>query len=200
MELQVRMLLRFLQGFVTLVFTKCENKIPANLRSPDGHGSGPNGADWRVLSVRDTRYRKRRLATMWERLRRLGLRRDRGRQGELKGCATGGVSVGPQAAAMRLNDRPTDGQPHTSPVILGRKECLEDLLRLLLRQSHAGIAHRNQQLTVAGFRLDGEFTSATRFLHGVDAVEHEIHEDLLQLDTIGHDLGKVLRELGANCD
>src|SRR5467141_4618706 len=200
MELQVRMLLRFLQGFVTLVFTKCENKIPANLRSPDGHGSGPDGGDWRVLSVRDTRYRKRRLATMWERLRRLGLRRDRGRQGELKGCATGGVSVGPQAAAMRLNDRPTDGQPHTSPVILGRKECREDLVRLLRGQSHTGIADRDQQLTIADFRLDSKLTSATRFLHGVDAVEHEVHENLLQLHTVCDDLGKILGKLGADGD
>jgi hypothetical protein len=29
---------------------------------------------------------------------------------------------------MRLDDRATDGQPHTGPVILGRKECPEDLV------------------------------------------------------------------------
>jgi hypothetical protein len=37
-------------------------------------------------------------------LGRLCVRRDHGGQGEQKGCATGGVSVGPQAAAMRLDD------------------------------------------------------------------------------------------------
>src|SRR2546430_272778 len=137
---------------------------------------------------------------MWERLRRLCVRRERGGQGELKGCATGGVSVGPQAATMRLNDRPTDGQPHTRPVILGRKECPEDLVRLLRGQSHTGIADRDQQLTIADFRLDGKLTSATRFLHGVDAVEHEVHENLLQLHTVCHHLGKVLGKLGADGD
>jgi len=59
---------------------------------------------------------------------------------ELKSCTPAGGAGGPQAAAMRLNDGTTDGQPHTSPVILGRKECREDPVRLLLGQSHAGIA------------------------------------------------------------
>src|SRR5258707_9159947 len=91
----------------------------------------------------------------------------RGGQGEPKSGTPPGGSGGPQAAAMRLNDRPTDGQPHTSPVILGRKECPEDLVGLLRGQSHAGIADRDQQLTIAGFRLDGKLTSATSFLHGI---------------------------------
>jgi hypothetical protein len=97
-------------------------------------------------------------------------RQDRGGQGELKSCAAAGGGSGPQASAMRLNDRPTDGQPHTSPIILGRKECLKDLVPLLRRQSHAAIADRDQQLTVVSFRLDGKLTSATGFLHGIDAI------------------------------
>src|ERR1700730_6832756 len=157
---------------------------------------GPNGVDWRVLKVWDSPYRKRRLATTWERLRSLCLRRDRGGQGELKGCGTSGGSVGPQEAAMRLNDRPTDGQPHANPLILGSKECPEDLVRLLRAQSRTGIADRDQQLTMVGFRLDGKLTSATRFLHGIDAIEHEVHENLLQLHTVCHDLGKILSKLG----
>ena len=56
------------------------------------------------------------------------MRRDRYWQGELKSCAARRVAGDPQAAAVRLNDRPTDGQPHTSAVILGRKECSEDLV------------------------------------------------------------------------
>jgi hypothetical protein len=100
---------RVLQGLVTLVFTKCENKMPSNLCSSDEHGSGPSGVDWRVLTVRDSPYRKRRLAITWEKMRRLCVRPDRRRQGELKSGAPPGGTGGPQAAAMRLNDRPTDG-------------------------------------------------------------------------------------------
>src|ERR1700688_2250690 len=101
---------------------------------------------------------------------------------------------------MRLNDRPTDGQPHASPVILGREECPEDLLPLLRGQSHAGIADRDQQLSIAGFRLEGKLTAVSRSLHGIDTVEHEVHENLLQLDTVCHDLGKTLSKLGADGD
>src|SRR5258707_912210 len=102
---------------------------------------------------------------------------------------------GPPTAPMRPNDRPTDRQPHTSPVILGRKECPEDLVLLLRGQSYTGIADRDQQLSIAGFRPDDKLTSASGSLHGIDAVEHEVHEDLLQLDTVCHDLGKTLSKL-----
>src|SRR6202163_704501 len=99
-----------------------------------------------------------RLATTLQQPRKLRVRRKRGGQGELKSCAPPGGAGGPQAPAMRLNDRPADGQPHTSPVILGRKKCPEDLFRLLRGQSHTGIADRDQQLTIVGFRLNGELT------------------------------------------
>src|SRR3984893_1433358 len=106
-------------------------------------------------------------------------RRGRGGQGELKSCASPGGTGGPQVSAMRLNDRATDGQPHTDPLILGRKECLENLFRLLRGQSHTGIADRDQHLTVVGFRLDCKLTFGSYFFHGIDAVEHEVHENLL---------------------
>ena len=63
---------------------------------------------------------------------------------------------------MRLDDRPADGEPHADAVILRREERAEDLVRLLRRQSHAGVADRDQQVTVVGFRRDGELISAAR--------------------------------------
>src|SRR6202041_2896850 len=77
----------------------------------------------------------------------------------------------------------------------GRKECAEDLFRLLRGQSHTGIADRDQQLSIAGFRLDGKLASANRFLHSINAVDHEIHQHLLQLHTIRHDLGYICSQL-----
>src|SRR6267378_5096898 len=105
---------------------------------------------------------------------------DRSGQGELKRCTAPGSAGGQQAAAMRLDDRTADGQPHTSPVIFGRKECIEDLFRLLRGKSHTGISDRDQQLSIAGFRPDGKLTSGSHSLHGIDAVEHKVHENLLQ--------------------
>src|SRR6202051_4320810 len=148
-----------------------------------------------VLTVWDSPYGKRQLATMLEQLRRLSERHGRGGQGELKSCASPGGTGGPQVSAMRFNDRATDGQTHTGALILGCKECLENLFRLLRGQSHTGVADRYQHLTVAGSRLDGKLTFASHFFHGIDAVEHEVHENLLQLDTVRHDRGKILSKL-----
>src|SRR5882724_7677431 len=123
---------------------------------------------------------------------------DRSGQGELKRCTAPGSAGGPQAAAMRLDDRTADGQPHTSPVIFGRKECIEDLFRLLRGKSHTGITDRDQQLSIAGFRTDGKLTSASHSLHGIDAVEHEVHEYLMQLHTVCHDVGKIAGKFVTN--
>ena len=128
----------------------------------------------------------------------LHMGRDRSGQGELKRCTAPGSAGGPQAAAMRLDDRTADGQPHTSPVIFGRKECIEDLFRLLRGKSHTGITDRDQQLSIAGFRPDGKLTSASHSLHGIDTVEHEVHEYLLQLDAVRHDVGKIAGKFVTN--
>src|SRR5260370_41470537 len=86
---------------------------------------------WRAfVRQTDSPYIEQRLATTWEPLGSLCVRRDRSGQGELKSCNLPGDGGGPQAAAMRLDDRPTDRQPHTVPGPLGSKECPEDLFRL----------------------------------------------------------------------
>src|SRR5580700_5039615 len=128
----------------------------------------------------------------------LTIEHDRNGQGELKRCTAPGSARGRQAAAVRLDDRTADGQPHTSPVFFGRKECIEDLSRLLRGKSHTGITDRDQQLSVAGFRRDGKLASASHSLHGIDAVEHEVHENLLQLHAVRHDVGKIAGEFVTN--
>src|ERR1700687_6204904 len=52
-----------LKGLVSLVFTKCENKMTATFRSSDEHG-----VDWRGPTVWDSPRRERGLATTWEQL------------------------------------------------------------------------------------------------------------------------------------
>src|SRR5258707_9566818 len=83
--------------------------------------------------------------------RRLRMRRDCLGECEVKCYASAAVVSDPQTTAMRLNDRATDGQPHTSAVVFSRKECPEDLVRLLARQSHTRIADRDLQLAIANF-------------------------------------------------
>jgi hypothetical protein len=84
------MLLRTgLTGLVTLVFTKCEKQAPSELSFVKRARRGPNGVDWRGLTV-----------WMWEQLGRLCVRRDRSGQGELKSCTAPGTTGRPQAASM----------------------------------------------------------------------------------------------------
>src|SRR4029077_15182247 len=102
----------------------------------------------------------------------------------------------PQAAAMRLNDGATDRQSHAGPIKLRCKEGIENLVCLLRGQSHTGIADAYYQL--AGFlslRVDGELAGPILILHRIDAVDDEVHHDLLQLHAVSDDAGKIPRQL-----
>src|SRR5271165_3981298 len=104
-------------------------------------------------------------------------------QCELKDGTPFCVGARPQAAAMRLDDPPTDGQSHTGALRFCREECVENALGLIDRKTDARITHRNLELAMLGpFRCDGQFT--TRLSHCLDAVEHEVHQNLLQLHAI----------------
>src|SRR5260370_23567123 len=105
-------------------------------------------------------------------------------QRELKSRAPSRVGARPQPAAMRFDDPPTDRQSHTGTLRLVGEECLENALAFVDGKPGARIAYRNQQLTIlAPLRCDGHFT--TGVLHRLDAVEHEVHQNLLQLHAIG---------------
>src|SRR5580693_551379 len=55
-------------------------------------------------------------------------------------------------------------------------------------QPHARVTDRELELTVLQLRLHGKLS--TLVPHSFDGVEHEIHEHLLHLHMVGHDLGK----------
>src|SRR6266404_3111439 len=124
-----------------------------------------------------------------------------GRQREVKTCAARGVVASPQAATMRFDDGAADAKSHAGPKGLGGKEGIEDLVRLLWRQPHAGIRDGHHNFLVSrSLRLDGKLARAVHVLHRVDAVDNEVHHHLLQLNRISHDLGKVFRQLGSERD
>jgi len=113
----------------------------------------------------------------------------------MKACAARRVVGSPQPAAMRFNDGAADPQPHAGAVSFGGEKGIEDLVRLPWRQAYAGIADRHEKLVVfRSLRPDGEFPRSIHDLHGIDAVRHEVHHDLLQLHAIPHDRGKVCRQ------
>src|SRR6266566_1794128 len=82
---------------------------------------------------------------------------------EIKACATRTVVFSPQATAMRFKDGTADAKSHAGAMELGGKEGIKDLVRLLWRKSHAGIADRHQNLRSAvPLRYRGAARSETR--------------------------------------
>jgi len=112
-----------------------------------------------------------------------------GRQGETKTCAACGVIGSPQAATMRSTMDWLMRSPMPVPCV-GRKERIEDLLRLMPGQPYAGIRYgHHQSLFFRVLRLDvssrGPSTSSSR-----RCVDHEVHQHLLQLHAISHNFGR----------
>src|SRR5260370_105852 len=96
------------------------------------------------------------------------------------------------APTTRCNDGPADAKPHSRPVRLRRKKRIEDLVRLLRGKPYTGIAHGHQNFFfLRSLRLDGQLARPIHFLHRINAVHDEVHQDLLQLHTISHDPGKI---------
>src|ERR1700682_3300576 len=63
---------------------------------------------------------------------------------------------------MGFNDGTADGQSHAGPLNFRRKERIENLVRLLRRQSHAGIAHGYEDVLVfRSLRIDIEYLIAS---------------------------------------
>src|SRR5258707_462405 len=138
-----------------------------------------------VLGWTRAHRRRHQRRTPWERLRasfrRLGL----GGYTEAKTCAARGVVGSPQAATMRFDDGAANAKPHAGPVGLGSKEGIEDLFLLLWGQPHAAVrdGHHNF-LVFLQLRPNCELACPIYVLHRFDAIDHEVHQHLLQLHTI----------------
>jgi hypothetical protein len=72
-------------------------------------------------------------------------------------------------------------------------ERIKNPFAILRRQSYAGIADRNQELTFGTqSRPDGQF--AARVFHGLDGVQYQVHEHLLKLYAISQDVRHMFVE------
>ena len=89
---------------------------------------------------------------------------------------------------MRLHNGTADGQSHAAALRLGGKERRKHLIHLFHWQPHPRVTNRELELTVLQLRFNRKFSA--RVLHGLNPIDHEVHEHLLQLDTICHDFGQ----------
>src|SRR5258707_1060486 len=96
---------------------------------------------------------------------------------------------------MSLHDRAGNGQTHARALWVRGMECIENPFSTIRWQSHAGIADRNDELT---FRIQSrrnrQFASAV--FHGLDRVQHQVHEYLLQLHPVSEDVRPLFMQFG----
>src|SRR5581483_936732 len=101
------------------------------------------------------------------------------RQREAEPGAAAGAVLGPDVAAMRLDESPADGQPEARtvpPLDAASAELLEDALGLVRRQPRpaVGYLHRDQ----GRLRLRGDLERGSR-RRVAERVLQEIDQDLL---------------------
>src|SRR5437870_6481395 len=98
---------------------------------------------------------------------------------------------------MRFHDGAANAKSHTGAVGFGSKESIEDLVRLLRGKPYTGVTDRDQKLLVfRSLRPDGELPWPILVLHRFDAIDHQVHQHLLHLHAVGHDLGRICRKVG----
>src|SRR5262245_27045318 len=99
------------------------------------------------------------------------------RQCEMERAAFSIIRFDPQAPAMCLNDRATNGQTDAHPFRLRRHKGLEQFCLDLLRDTASGIRDADQYLVGARCGTDFELTSLSSF-HGFQCVTNEIQQNL----------------------
>src|ERR1700722_17745261 len=93
----------------------------------------------------------------------------------------------PEPATVGLDNRSADAKAHPGAVFLGRKESVEYLASLVRGKPNSSIFDRYQKLFVAVvLGAERELTGAIDGLHCVDAIDHQVHQYLLQLDAVCH--------------
>src|ERR1700722_8171582 len=108
-------------------------------------------------------------------------------QREMEAGAPRRVVRGPKASAVRLNNGLADTKPHPGAVFLGGKESVEYLAGLVQRKPDASVFNRYKKGFFAiALGTNCELTRAIDGFHGVDAIDHQVHEYLLQLDAVRH--------------
>src|ERR1700690_3094654 len=129
----------------------------------------------------------------------MGLLRANG-EGKLENSSATRTRTGPQPSLVRFNDRAADGKSHADAARLSGEEGLKDLFDGVRIDAGTGVFDGDQNLSaVLLLRADHQFFRF-RVAHCVHAIQHEIHDYLLQLHPVGHDTRQRRRQLRAHGD
>src|SRR6202050_1951344 len=108
----------------------------------------------------------------------------------MKTCSARVVVRSPQSATVGLNDRSADTKSHAGALFLGSKKSVKYLASLVRGKPDAGVFDRYQKLFLAIFLgSKRKLTRAIDGLHCVDAVDHQVHQYLLQLNAVRRNQG-----------
>src|ERR1700722_8603386 len=95
---------------------------------------------------------------------------------------------------MRFNDGAADSKSHASAMKFGGEECVKDPV-WSLGKAHASVTYRYCNLLLfRSLRLDHKLAPSVHLFHCLNAVDDEVHNDLLQLNAIPHDLENIFRQ------
>ena len=94
---------------------------------------------------------------------------------------------------MRLNDRTTDRQSDAHSILLSAVEEFESLF--LVGNPRAGIADLDDNPAVDVPRTNDELLWTIRSLHRLGGIAYQVHQHLLNLDTVGGYRRHLLREI-----
>src|SRR4051812_18785034 len=87
----------------------------------------------------------------------------------------------PHVPLVAFDDRPHDDEAHSQSVVFGRKEGLEQMRYDIGAETRPRIAHTQLDVALMNVRGDHDGPTRCRGACRVEAVQREIHDDLLQL-------------------
>src|SRR5205814_8548040 len=96
-------------------------------------------------------------------------------------------------AAVALDDRTTNRQTDSHPIIFGGVERVEKSLDTLRFETHARVFYDQARMTLFLVGLDQKMPGTVVHLaHRGNRVSHQVENDLLKLDTIAGDEQRVI--------
>src|SRR6202051_4187619 len=121
------------------------------------------------------------------------------RQTELKISTLVNVGGSPDFPSMCFHDRTADRQPHADSAGLGSKKWLKKLIQLIGGNPPAGITNRNNDVVRSLVPRNQKqfFRMVLLPIHGLDGIQHQIKDHLLQLYGIAGNRRKVRSKLGS---
>jgi hypothetical protein len=123
-------------------------------------------------------------------------------QRELKYGASRFIRIRPQPPPMGIDDGPADRQPHPHAAGFRGVERFENAIDMLRIDARTGIANRDENAISLGFLGTDQQLSRPRLdrTHCFDCVEHQVQDDLLQLNTVSLDGSPPFGKAGLDRD